>query len=406
MNWIKWHLTVEPLSQQASASLAVQARHLRNRLEHHILGNHLLANAKALYLAGAYFSGREAHIWLSLGRRLLERQLQEQILDDGAHFELSPMYHLIVLEDLLDVVNIGRAYDLPLPSGIEGAVEKMLAWSRVMRHPDGDIPFFNDATLGIAPAPAELDAYGVRLDLAPATTPDPAAMMSASGYVRLQAQDAVLFADLAAVGPSYLPGHAHADTLSFELSIGGERVFVNGGTSVYGLSAERGRQRGTAAHTTLSIDGVNSSDVWAGFRVGRRASPQLLAYTKGEPTILAAEHDGYVHRPGAPRHKRQWELDARFLAVTDTVSGSGVHLLEAFYHLHPDIKPEDTSNGLSLRLSYGRLMTVVVPSDCQAELIPSTWHPGFGIALPSHALRVSRNVALPASVHVSFHWDV
>ena len=68
-------------------------------------------------------------------------------------------------------------------------------------------------------------------------------------------QDAVAIGDIGNVGPDYIPGHAHADTLSFEMSVFDMRFIVNSGTSVYGLGAERLRQRGTAAHSTVVIDG-------------------------------------------------------------------------------------------------------------------------------------------------------
>lgn len=32
---------------------------------------------------------------------MLKTQVNEQVLDDGMHFELSPMYQKIVLEDLM-----------------------------------------------------------------------------------------------------------------------------------------------------------------------------------------------------------------------------------------------------------------------------------------------------------------
>ena len=69
------------------------------------------------------------------------------------------------------------------------------------------------------------------------------------------------------MGPDYIPGHAHADTLSFELSIGAQRVFVNSGTSEYGLSPKRLNQRKTAAHNTVEVDGKDSSQVWSGLEL-------------------------------------------------------------------------------------------------------------------------------------------
>ena len=110
VNWIQWCLVGNPLSSRQLDSLAQQVRCLASRLEFHLLANHLLANLKALVFAGAFFDGREAQGWLRRGSRLLQREVQEQILADGGHFELSPMYHSLILEDLLDVFNLGHVY--------------------------------------------------------------------------------------------------------------------------------------------------------------------------------------------------------------------------------------------------------------------------------------------------------
>ena len=83
---------------------------LEKRIESHLLGNHLFANAKALVFAGTYFSGAEADRWLNRGISILEREIPEQILLDGGHFELSTMYHALIFEDLLDLCNLLKCY--------------------------------------------------------------------------------------------------------------------------------------------------------------------------------------------------------------------------------------------------------------------------------------------------------
>ncbi len=134
-------------------SLAVQVRFLRKRLEVHLLGNHLFANAKALVFAGLYFSGDEAEEWLQKGLSILEREVPEQVLGDGGHFERSPMYHSIILEDLLDLVGVfgiyGGRYEGegqffkadPVFAGMTDvfaeAVGGRLEWMQAMTHPDG-----------------------------------------------------------------------------------------------------------------------------------------------------------------------------------------------------------------------------------------------------------------------------
>jgi uncharacterized heparinase superfamily protein len=96
VNWVKWALSGVTLDREWEHSLAVQTRWLAKRIEYHLLGNHLLANAKALVFAGLYFDGLEPRVWLEQGLRILEKELTEQILPDGGHFELSPMYHALV----------------------------------------------------------------------------------------------------------------------------------------------------------------------------------------------------------------------------------------------------------------------------------------------------------------------
>lgn len=110
VNWIKWSLSGEALDRAWLGSLAVQARWLARHIEWHLLGNHLLANAKALLFAGLFFDGPEAWRWFQQGLSIYEREIPRQILADGGHFELSPMYHAIILEDFLDVVNAARAF--------------------------------------------------------------------------------------------------------------------------------------------------------------------------------------------------------------------------------------------------------------------------------------------------------
>jgi len=256
VNWIKWSFAGNQLSVNVLHSLEVQVRYLRKRLEIHLLGNHLLANAKALVFAGLFFQGEEAAEWLRKGMKILSRELPEQVLSDGGHFELSPMYHAIILDDLLDLINVTRVYGRTLPQAWLTTAEKMLFWLHGMIHLDGEISFFNDAAFGIAPQPEQLFTYAERLGLNCELNDRLANGLThfeSSGYLRWQNGDVVALLDVAKVGPDYLPGHAHADTLSFELSLYGQRLLVNSGTSCYGTSEERLRQRGTAAHNTVEV---------------------------------------------------------------------------------------------------------------------------------------------------------
>lgn len=405
VNWIKWAVAGGELSPALVHSLAIQARYLSRRLEYHLLGNHLLANAKALVFGGAFFSGPEADRWLHVGLKLLDSEMREQFLADSGHFERSPMYHSMLTEDLLDLAQLRRLY----PEVLEGrnsqvlrAIDPrpMLRWLQVMTHPDEGLAFFNDAAFGIAPSCATLFAYARNLGLA--VTDRPLAAIESlpdSGYVRLENGAAVLIADVGAVGPDYLPGHAHAGTLSFELSLSGRRVIVNSGVSCYGESAERLRQRGTAAHTTVMLDGQNSSEVWGNFRVGRRARV-LRPRTWQENHAVCAEagHDGYRRSSGRPIHWRRWRMEKSTVCVEDSVEGSGEHLVEIFFYLHPGVRPSLAENGIvSIEDQAGRRICFISMAPHEAlTLENSTWHPEFGCSVPSFRIAFRKTQQLPA----------
>lgn len=399
VNWIKWALGGAMLDEIALHSLAVQIRWLESRLEYHLLGNHLFANAKALVMAGLFFDGPESDAWLAKGLEILASEVPEQLLPDGGHFERSTLYHLLALEDLLDLVNISRCFPnrflcAQQKGQLEGLTENaraLGAWMLTMSHPDEQISFFNDAALDMAPAVAELNSYATRLlghsfKLADA----PCVHLRDSGYIRLSHGTAVALLDVAPVGPDYLPGHAHADTLSFELSVGAQRVLVNSGTSCYGSSAERVRQRGTAAHNTVMVETADSSEVWGGFRVARRAYPFNLQVEKLEAnaTEVRCAHNGYARLPKKPIHHRTWLMDTAGMSVIDRIEGQH-EAAEARFHFHPDLKVStgvEQSEGV-IALPDGSVVTWQLDRGV-ARLVRSTWHPRFGHSIPNFCLAV------------------
>jgi len=453
VNWIKWHLAGNALEEGAVHSLAVQTRYLAKRLEWHLLGNHLFANAKALVFAGMFFEGDEADSWLGKGLRILAKQVPEQVLPDGGHFELSPMYHCIILEDLLDLVNLvgvygvagedqrspdtavsesGRAlgharglnpgfrassrlrpsgsfHSNPFSGGKGGrenpegfgsvvsawidAAQSMRGWLRVMCHPDGGIAFFNDAAFGIAPDREALERYAGRLGLsAVAESAGDVSALRESGYIRLSRGPMLALLDVGRIGPDYIPGHAHADSLGFELSLGSQRVIVNSGISCYGVREERHRQRSTASHNTVVIDGENSSEVWGGFRVARRATPFGLEIEEHSGTVrVSCAHDGYRRLSGRPVHRRRWTLREGELRVRDSLEG-GFCTATGRLYFHPDVKPSIAEDGRAgaIALPDGATLDFEL-HNAAGRIVQSTWHPEFGKALPNLCLEYEFN---------------
>ncbi|HAT42980.1 MAG TPA: heparinase [Rheinheimera sp.] len=395
VNWVKWFNRTGQTDPQIIASIAQQAQALSQQLEYHILGNHLFANGKALVFVGAFLQGKEAEQWLKLGLDILNREIPEQFLADGGHFELSPMYHCILLWDLLELIQLAELAKLPqleaVVSGWREVAVRALHWLSVMIHPDGEVSFFNDSAMGIAASPQQIFQFAADLGLSHTTQQQPLTTLTTSGYSRLQQGANTVLFDHAAVGPDYLPGHAHADTLSIEWSIGLQRVLVNSGTSIYGVSQERLRQRQTAAHNTVIVDQQDSSEVWSGFRVARRAYAQLLdGKTLEQRCMVKASHNGYQRLKGKVSHIRQVELSASELVIEDELTGQWQQA-QAMFHLHPDVIVQQQGSQVRLRLPDGQQLLVVTAGTVQVA--KTTWHPGFGQTVATHKVIVPFHAA-------------
>ena len=333
VNWIKWFLNGQTPKTVWLASLKTQAHVLSQKIEYHLYGNHLLANAKALIFAGLYFDGPSSKKWLNQGLAIFTNQIEEQILCDGGHFELSPMYHNIILHDILDLINLFKTFEHEDTKNLEEILitkaRLMINWTKIMEHPDQGISFFNDSAFGIASTSNDLISYAKKLfklnydnNLRSEIT-----RLDTSGYIRVQKSCYVALLDCAEIGPSYIPGHGHADTLSFELSIDNYRLLVNSGISCYGISDQRLLQRGTHFHNTVAVNNLNSSEVWSGFRVARRASIlETLTEQNEEYLSITSSHDGYKRLKSPVVHNRNWHFAKNYIQIKDNLAVSYTHL--------------------------------------------------------------------------------
>ena len=167
------------------------------------------------------------------GIHIYKKQLKDQILQDGGHFEKSPMYHAIILEDILDIINLSNNNSI-LPSDfreqlIETA-EKMLSWLNIMSYKNGETPNFNDNANNISHNIIDISKYAKRLGI---KTFKPIKKNSElkikdlnhSGFFRIDQPNVTSFLDIGSIGAPYIAGHAHADTLSFETSFFDQRFF-------------------------------------------------------------------------------------------------------------------------------------------------------------------------------------
>lgn len=308
INWIKFFCChPECSTKEREDSLYSQYRLLERKLEYHLLGNHLLEDAFSLTIGGHYFCDERMK---QKGMKLLQQELQEQILPDGAHYEQSPMYHCILLDRLLDTYNITRAANL-VPFA-----QRMLGHLESICYEDDTWPFFGDAASGIAPTTQDLKDYARRLDISWKALP-----LKECGYRKMQSERMEAFVDVGNIMATYQPGHSHADALTFELRIDGKTFIVDTGISTYEKNAQRQYERSTAAHNTVTSMNRDSSEVWGGFRIGKRCKVKC---TKDEEQYIEAEHSGF-----GQVHKRRFSINDDQFVVSDLCKAE-----DCVVHLH------------------------------------------------------------------------
>jgi hypothetical protein len=349
--------------------LLAEVNYLSQNLEYHLLANHLLENAFAWWMGALYFQKQN---WIGKAEKLVKEQLEEQILSDGAHFELTPMYHQIILFRVLEAYCLTPdPYQIKLI--LKEKAEKMLGWLGKMTFTNGTVPHFNDTTEGVVYSSETLLKLAATIGLNPIPTE-----LKESGYRMFEFNKLKLIADIEGIKPSYQPGHAHADTFSFVMYHGQNPVIVDPGISTYNISSRRNWERSTLAHNTVTIDRKNSSQVWAGFRVGKRANVKLIE--DSEYSVIA-QHDGF----GKEIHQRSFKSTINgFLIIDEILNLKPDSIVEARFYLHPDLHPEIIDlNTVFLKKD---LKLAVNASEIQIE--PYDYALGYNKLISSNLLKI------------------
>lgn len=311
INWIKFISKHRIQEEILTNALYAQALFLSKRIEYHLLGNHLLENAFALLYAGVFF--REERFFTK-AKQLLHTALQEQILEDGGHFEGSPMYHQRMLYRVLEAVDLLRnnQHDVDLETLLTSKASVMLGWLQVISFSNGNIPMVNDATSEVAPDTATLEAMGRLLNIQPIGQ-----RLTTSAYRMFKQQGFEVLMDVGGISPDYQPGHAHADTFNLLLNVDNHPILVDTGISTYQVTDRRQVERSTSSHNTVTVKDTNQSEIWAGFRVAQRAKVELLEDTLHQVIAL---HDGYLTE--GVLHERSLSINDKGFVVLDSLLGS------------------------------------------------------------------------------------
>ncbi len=408
VNWIKYFIVYKKNSVPESwlKSLYQQSQVLFNSIEYHILANHYLKNAKALFFTGAYLKSDDADKYFNKGIKILLQAAEEQILSDGGHYEKSPMYHSIVVEDFLDVINLVQSNSLVISdqdvSFLKDKTKQALNFLDAIVMPDGEIPLFNDSAFNIAPHPDLLFKYAYELTgyiRDSSVSQKRTISLNDSGYYMIKGDNSVCIVDCGAVSPDYQPGHTHCDLLSYEMSIHGKRLIVNSGLHDYENSQQRAYCRSTKAHNTLEIDGREQSEIWGQFRVARRAevlSAEMVQTDEGA-VIFTGSYRPYWAAKAQLAHTRQVRHANNQWIITDAVSGAGEHVVKNYLHLHPEVSCTQDDEYI-LSTGQNKLAKITFSDNVVVTIESGCYYPEFGKTIKNTVIVLTWTGTLPVKL--------
>ena len=393
LNWIIFFFknhqseiaTNSDLRRQLWESIAQQTTYLKENLETHLLGNHFFENITTLAFVGACFKGHLAEECRFIASAELPAQISEQFLPDGLHFELSPMYHvrMVYLLSLLVSLQDSRLTAIASPT-----LRRSLAALNSIRHPDGEIALLNDSAIGIYHNPTSLIEWGSKaLNSIESPLPSPEPQIGTwklpdAGYYGFQDLDLnYLICDAGPPGPDYIPGHAHADIFTYEVSLRGVRVIVDTGNHNYETGETRNYCRSTKAHNTVELAGRDQCDLWGSFRVGQRGYPAKIVFEEKETGFrLSGHHTGYARTELKAVHERTFDVSPSFsIKITDVVKALRPIPIKSYVHLAPDCKIVHRSEQeIMVKFRKGRF-TISFNETGKLELKSTAYYPEFGL---------------------------
>lgn len=318
------------------AAMLEDAAWLGHALPAELPGSALIGAAKALLLAGLALPGGAA--WQARGYALLQRELGRQILSDGGHVERCPSRQLALIADLCDLRFAYQRRGLAIPGPIAVAIAALAPVTRLLQHGDGGLALFNGGN-------EERAGYIERVLAAAGDPLLPLGQAPQTGFQRLAAGKLVAIVDSGRPPAPGFDAAAHAGTFGLEISIGRERLIVNGGSHP-DEPAWRDAMRATAAHSTLVLADTNSSGLLPGGIGHRPAAISCKREERDGNAWLDLSHDGYRRGFGI-RHRRRLYLAANGedLRGEDALDGPGGTVFHLRFHLHPDVRASIAQSG-------------------------------------------------------------
>lgn len=349
------------LYEQIVNELYNQYSYLLHHQEKHLLCNHYLENLKCIFIASSFFNEERIQKKCLLD---LKKQTREQILPDGMHFELSPMYHKIVLEDYLRIGLVLSSNNCGEVKWLVSVLQKMVNALLTLETDFDRIPLFNDSGDNVAKESKCLyDAAHSLFNIYPKVD---GVCLPDAGYYSLNRERYRILVDAGSIGPNYNPGHGHCDCLSFEMSLDGVCLFVNSGTFQY-QDELRGVLRSTAAHNTIVMDGYEQSQCWGEHRVAKR---HKVLFAKKEKNSFTGTYKNYI----GMIHTRHIETSNKGFTVLDIIKNANE--ARSYLHVSPSFSIDEN---LVIYDENGVKCCSIKPIGCDYQINDSFYSKEFGL---------------------------
>ncbi|MEC9375817.1 MAG: alginate lyase family protein, partial [Pseudomonadota bacterium] len=334
-----------------------------------------------------------------------------QFLKDGGHYERSPMYHSIALEDLLDVCNLlersNSQEEKKFLKGLKSVANQAIEFLVSIVGADKKIPLFNDSAYGVAIEPFDLFSYAERVlgyqESDRLKSGFDLIELPYSGYFGYKNNADSFLIDCGDIAPDYQPGHGHCDTLSYVLCLDGKPLIIDSGISGYDEDDYRSYFRGTSAHNTVSVNDQEQSEIWGTFRVARRARAQLHHFRKTENGILkfSGSHSGYKRLSPSIEHHRDVIIDTQGCwEFYDVIEGRGYSSALSFIHFHPSISlSKNTSRFWDLSREGQKFGRLIIADELEATEKKQPFSPEFGVNLTHSVLIIPVSGTMPLKIH-------
>lgn len=357
--------------------VATHAAFLLDHVEHDVRGNHILENARALLAAGAFLDGPLSLRASAEGAAILARELPEQVLADGGHFELSPMYHSIVLWRLLEIEALAAFQPVALDAApVRDAIASMRRFLRATLCPDGEVLLFGDSARGFAPPAAALLG---RSPAGAAAQGDGLHHFPETGIAVFRGDGLWAAFDVGETCPAYLPAHGQADSLTVEVWCGGRRIVGDPGVCEY-TGPERAWGRSSRAHSTLTVDDGDTSEVYGSFRVGGRAKVERVM-TRRERGEVTAAMETWCGSARFTRIVSFGDESRTTLRIVDDGTVRCGETARSRLHLAPGVEIVERSG--RARVVRSGSVLVRIESDAGLREEPGRSSPEFGVVVPT-----------------------